>query len=389
MLLSTVSQMKKLNPLQLRRAVRDYRYEVNEPRMTEECSTYLAQLQRDWERRALNIGSDYLVAKIRKRTSVSSSLNSSTLEAEADLHTPIDQLFDLDFPLASYTPPTGPTSMGEFENSRYMLPLELPHDRYFSAVPPRRAAWEGAMPTLARLRGTYHESPRETEESLNSVSSSRPLRYRLRSLEKIQKLPDNFVDWFKASQTEVEALLLIQQETDTTLQQSNDSPSANNAKASISRWKTTLGLGDSQLSPVPKRVTPLHAISSSPAMAMGSVLRHPRRKPENLDLFPPKRPVDNYAYGNHHMTSSAPPNRYQHDIDDDTALIDPYATKVDDFQLRHAKNTPSWWKKGTDDVIKSRKVSEAYSADGTEGGVVSDRDEEQEQEEKREVDHGK
>ena len=57
--------MKVLNPLQvssfflcvylaaydaqMRRAVRDYKYEVNEGRMPDECVQYLTQLQKDWE----------------------------------------------------------------------------------------------------------------------------------------------------------------------------------------------------------------------------------------------------------------------------------------------------------------------------------------------------
>jgi hypothetical protein len=35
---------------EMRRAVRDYKYEVNESRMTDECIQYLTQLQKDWER---------------------------------------------------------------------------------------------------------------------------------------------------------------------------------------------------------------------------------------------------------------------------------------------------------------------------------------------------
>ena len=44
----------------MRRAVRDYRYEVNEPRMTDECNQYLAQLQKDWERHRIKLGVEAL-----------------------------------------------------------------------------------------------------------------------------------------------------------------------------------------------------------------------------------------------------------------------------------------------------------------------------------------
>lgn len=44
----------------MRRAVRDYRYEVNEGRMTEECVQYLTQLQKDWERHRVKLGVEAL-----------------------------------------------------------------------------------------------------------------------------------------------------------------------------------------------------------------------------------------------------------------------------------------------------------------------------------------
>lgn len=49
----------------MRRAVRDYKYEVNEGRMTEECSQYLAQLQKDWERRRIKMGVEALRRGVR------------------------------------------------------------------------------------------------------------------------------------------------------------------------------------------------------------------------------------------------------------------------------------------------------------------------------------
>ena len=44
----------------MRRAVRDYKYEVNEGRMTEECNQYLQQLQKDWERHRVKMGVEQL-----------------------------------------------------------------------------------------------------------------------------------------------------------------------------------------------------------------------------------------------------------------------------------------------------------------------------------------
>lgn len=44
----------------MRRAVREYRYEVNEGRMTEECIQHLTQLQKDWERHRVKLGVEAL-----------------------------------------------------------------------------------------------------------------------------------------------------------------------------------------------------------------------------------------------------------------------------------------------------------------------------------------
>ena len=47
-------------PPEMRRAVRDYKYEVNEGRMTDECIQYLTQLQKDWERHRVKLGVEVL-----------------------------------------------------------------------------------------------------------------------------------------------------------------------------------------------------------------------------------------------------------------------------------------------------------------------------------------
>lgn len=43
-------------PPEMRRAVHDYKYDVNEGRMTDECIQYLTQLQKDWERHRVKLG---------------------------------------------------------------------------------------------------------------------------------------------------------------------------------------------------------------------------------------------------------------------------------------------------------------------------------------------
>ena len=49
----------------MRRAVRDYKYEVNEGRMTEECIQYITQLQKDWERHRVKLGVEALRKEVR------------------------------------------------------------------------------------------------------------------------------------------------------------------------------------------------------------------------------------------------------------------------------------------------------------------------------------
>jgi len=54
-LIMTMQSLRALNPAQMQKAVKDYRYEVGETRMTEECVQYLEQLQKDWERRSKDL----------------------------------------------------------------------------------------------------------------------------------------------------------------------------------------------------------------------------------------------------------------------------------------------------------------------------------------------
>ncbi|ETS63602.1 hypothetical protein PaG_01901 [Moesziomyces aphidis] len=50
-LIATMQGLKALTPIQMRRVVKEYRYEVGETRMSEECVQYLDQLIIDWKRR--------------------------------------------------------------------------------------------------------------------------------------------------------------------------------------------------------------------------------------------------------------------------------------------------------------------------------------------------
>ncbi|KAI9512817.1 DIL domain-containing protein [Russula earlei] len=153
-LVATIQTLKHLNPLQMRRSVKDYKYEVNEGHMTEECSQYLAQLQKDWERHRVKLGVETLRKEMedRERDDSSSIFNdnvsahavSSTgsVSTETSTQHNIDLLFDREEDAASWEPPRPPEVLGEFLDSRYMLPLLLPSDPVMlSATPKMPAFW--------------------------------------------------------------------------------------------------------------------------------------------------------------------------------------------------------------------------------------------------------
>jgi hypothetical protein len=52
----------------MRRSVREYKYEVGEGKMSEECVQYLAQLQKDWERHRVKLGVEALRKEVRHGT---------------------------------------------------------------------------------------------------------------------------------------------------------------------------------------------------------------------------------------------------------------------------------------------------------------------------------
>lgn len=141
-LIDTIQTMKGLNPLQMRRAVKDYRFEVNEGRMTDECGQYLAQLQKDWERQRIKLGVE-IARKERQREQDEELPSSSSEEAVNDaasrssdsktrerdeMQLLIDNLFDPDHPKSEWTAPKPPEALGELMNSRYMIPLIFPSD---------------------------------------------------------------------------------------------------------------------------------------------------------------------------------------------------------------------------------------------------------------------
>ncbi|CAE6432783.1 unnamed protein product [Rhizoctonia solani] len=149
-LVATIQTFKSLNPLQMRRAVRDYRYEKNEGRMDEECAQYLLQVQKDWERQRVQQG----VAAVRQDFSArdrdwDGSVNSDNervlppsdedrIYEEAQQQ--IDALFDRDRSKSNWLPAAVPEPLGELLDSRHMLPLILPSDPILLAAMPVKHA---------------------------------------------------------------------------------------------------------------------------------------------------------------------------------------------------------------------------------------------------------
>ncbi|KAG1862195.1 DIL domain-containing protein [Suillus subluteus] len=147
-LVATIQTMKSINPLQMRRAVRDYKYEVHEGRMTDECIQYLTQLQKDWERHRVKMGVEALRKEMGERerereledgmaSEANASFNASS-ETFAVQHS-IDNLFDRSHSQSEWEAAKAPQVLGELLDSRHMLPLFLPSDpRVLSATPEKR-----------------------------------------------------------------------------------------------------------------------------------------------------------------------------------------------------------------------------------------------------------
>ncbi|THH19588.1 hypothetical protein EW146_g1612 [Bondarzewia mesenterica] len=143
------SDSEAFESLLMHRAVRDCKYEVNEGRMTEECSQYLAQLEKDWERHRVKTGGISVSSKVmlvscrklhsaqlrikmgereREREEMCSSVNdadgigttpsTSTSSMESIIQCNIDLLFDRDQDASAWEPARPPDVLGEFLDSR-------------------------------------------------------------------------------------------------------------------------------------------------------------------------------------------------------------------------------------------------------------------------------
>jgi len=180
-LIATIQTMRRLNPLQMRRAVRDYKYEVNESHMTDECSQYLAQLQKDWERHRVKLGVEALRKEIgdrdRDRESLLSaddassnglaSLVSNNLPETSSAQRSLDMLFDRTQGKSAWEPVKPPEALGELLDSRYMLPLLFPSDPRLLAASPGKVP----LPSHERKKSGMSLSA-ESEDASMTVASA-------------------------------------------------------------------------------------------------------------------------------------------------------------------------------------------------------------------------
>lgn len=187
MLIGTAQNLKSLNPLQMRRAIRDYRYEVNEGRMADDCNQYLLQLVRDWERRRVH--------GVKTGEGIETPTESGVFDGHA---MPIETLFDGSVSLADWIPETGPEALGELLDSRFMLPFLIPQDvDMLLARPPADAAFRNLMTEKPLLPdGSIPSRPL----SIASFSSTKPLSWEAPTYKQISRLPDDFFAWMKQRQ---------------------------------------------------------------------------------------------------------------------------------------------------------------------------------------------
>ncbi|TFK30350.1 hypothetical protein FA15DRAFT_662297 [Coprinopsis marcescibilis] len=171
-LVAVIQSLKQLNPLQMRRAVRDYKYEVSESRMTDECVQYIIQLQKDWERHRVKLGVEILRKEISERerersdqspplsiptkdddqVSIMSSVSNMSLDTTHRSN--IDILMDRSQDKSVWQPLRAPQALGELLDSRHMIPLLFPDDPKLLAALPSRAFLEefkGSTPPSAPL----------------------------------------------------------------------------------------------------------------------------------------------------------------------------------------------------------------------------------------------
>jgi hypothetical protein len=108
----------KLNPIQLRKSAKEYRYEVDEPKFPEQCSKYLMDLQRQWETTRIgNLKTLHgILPGLRGADESQGEDNENEMARKM-----IDESFKHPEGFSRYTPPSGVETLGELLDSRYMV----------------------------------------------------------------------------------------------------------------------------------------------------------------------------------------------------------------------------------------------------------------------------
>ncbi|KDE08749.1 hypothetical protein MVLG_01203 [Microbotryum lychnidis-dioicae p1A1 Lamole] len=174
-IIGTIQNLHALNPSQLLRAARDYRYEVDETKIEPECTEYLKQIEKQWERSRIQKMTEEVInggARTASPVPPSSRSNekrglldegaeidsspelgrspalrprpltpvqrtnggvtppTSPQSAEAEILEKVTKMIDEVFSdpelFDSYTPSGAAEAFGELLNSKYMLPFALP-----------------------------------------------------------------------------------------------------------------------------------------------------------------------------------------------------------------------------------------------------------------------
>ncbi|KAJ9106751.1 hypothetical protein QFC19_003063 [Naganishia cerealis] len=200
---STLQHLPDLNPLQLQRAIRNYRFEVGESRISQDCSDYLGQLQHDWERGRVKTDIDRIHQEVRMRRSgrtIETADNIDSCVTVQDEGTTdavdINIIFDTMTGLAQYRPAISPQSASEFDDSRFMLPLAVPHNRVLPAFIFDQTYH--AMDEVDNSLSTFVDRP----ASLTGVPPRQSLQYGIRPPEELRRLPADFLDWLQASEAQ-------------------------------------------------------------------------------------------------------------------------------------------------------------------------------------------
>lgn len=97
--------------------MRDYRYEVDERKMDEDCVEYLVQIQKQWERNRAQKEAAAAAAQGQEESSSGTAPDapaSGTEDATSSAFRDPESF-------GSYTPPGGTETLGELLNSRYMV----------------------------------------------------------------------------------------------------------------------------------------------------------------------------------------------------------------------------------------------------------------------------